>query len=50
MQSSFNNRRIVVFSGNAFTDMQGLLNDIRKFVMEEVMALLLGEILSKTKR
>ncbi|MBH88321.1 MAG: fructose-bisphosphate aldolase [Pelagibacterales bacterium] len=30
MQSSFNNRRIVVFSGNAFTDMQGLLNDIRE--------------------
>ena len=30
MQSSFNNRRIVVFSGNAFTDMQGLLNDIKE--------------------
>ena len=30
MQASFNNRRIVVFSGNAFTDMQGLLNDIKE--------------------
>ena len=30
MQSSFNHRRIVVFSGNAFTDMQGLLNDIKE--------------------
>ena len=30
MQSSFNNKRIVVFSGNAFTDMEGLLNDIRQ--------------------
>ena len=30
MQSSFNNRRIVVFSGNAFTNMQDLLNDIRE--------------------
>ena len=30
MQSSFNNRRIVVFSGNAFTNMQGLLNDIKE--------------------
>ena len=30
MQSSFNHRRIVVFSGNAFADMQGLLNDIKE--------------------
>tara|TARA_B100000686_G_C16805270_1_gene989592 strand:+ start:2332 stop:3246 length:915 start_codon:yes stop_codon:yes gene_type:complete len=30
MKSSFSNRRIVVFSGNAFTDMKGLLDDIRQ--------------------
>ena len=30
MQSSFNKRRIVVFSGNAYTDMKGLLEDIRQ--------------------
>ena len=30
MKSSFNGRRIVVFSGNAFTNMEGLLEDIRQ--------------------
>ncbi len=30
MKSSFNGRKIVVFSGNAFTNMEGLLEDIRQ--------------------
>lgn len=30
MKSSFSSRRIVVFSGNAFTNMDGLLDDIRQ--------------------
>jgi len=30
MKSSFDRRRIVVFSGNAFTNMEGLLEDIRQ--------------------